>query len=120
MKLYQYIIIGVAALSLTACDDFLTVTPKNTETTDNFYQTEAQMDQALTGLYGTLKPIPKYLFAMSELRSDNTWVLTDSKQNDYADVVPLMPMVFLPTTSCRDAGAITSRLYPPPTPSSTK
>lgn len=86
MKLYQYIIIGVAALSLTACDDFLTVTPKNTETTDNFYQTEAQMDQALTGLYGTLKPIPKYLFAMSELRSDNTWVLTDSKQNDYADV----------------------------------
>ena len=44
------------------------------------------MDQALTGLYGTLKPIPKYLFAMSELRSDNTWVLTDSKQNDYADV----------------------------------
>lgn len=86
MKLYQYIIIGVATLTLTACDDFLTVTPKNTQTTDNFYQTEAQMEQALTGLYGTLKPIPKYLFAMSELRSDNTWVLTDSKQNDYADV----------------------------------
>ncbi len=86
MKLTHYIIIGVAALSLTACDDFLSVTPKNTQTTDNFYKTEAQMDQAITGLYGTLKPIPKYLFAMSELRSDNTWVLTDSKQNDYADV----------------------------------
>ena len=86
MKLSHYIIIGVAALGLTACDDYLTVTPKNTETTDNFYQTEAQMDQALTGLYGTLKPVPKYLFAMSEMRSDNTWVLTDSKQNDYADV----------------------------------
>ena len=86
MKLYQYIIIGVTTLTLTACDDFLTVTPKNTQTTDNFYKTEAQMDQALTGLYGTLKPIPKYLFAMSELRSDNTWVLTDSKQNDYSDV----------------------------------
>lgn len=86
MKPYQYIIIGVAALSLTACGDFLTVTPQSKETTANFYQTEAQMDQALTGLYGALKPIPKYLFTMSEIRSDNTWVLTDSKQNDYADV----------------------------------
>ncbi len=86
MKLSQYITISVIALSLTACDDFLTITPKNTETTENFYKTEAQIDQAITGLYGTLKPIPKYLFAMSELRSDNTWVLTDSKQNDYADV----------------------------------
>lgn len=86
MKLSLYIIIGAATLCLTACNDFLTVTPKNTQTTDNFYQTEAQVDQALTGLYGTLKSIPKYLFAMSELRSDNTWVLTDSKQNDYADV----------------------------------
>ena len=47
MKLYQYIIIGVAALSLTACDDFLTVTPKNTETTDNFYQTEARWTRLL-------------------------------------------------------------------------
>ncbi len=86
MKLLHYIIIGVATLGLSACNDYLTVTPKNTQTTDNFYQTEAQIDQALTGLYGTLKPIPKYLFAMSEIRSDNTWVLTDSKQNDYADI----------------------------------
>lgn len=86
MKLSHYIIIGTATLCLTACDDFLTVTPKNTQTTDNFYQTEAQIDQALTGLYGTMKPIPKYLFTMSEIRSDNTWVLTDSKQNDYADI----------------------------------
>lgn len=86
MKLYKYIIMCVAAATFASCDDFLSVTPEDTQTIKNFYKTEAEMDQALTGLYGLLKPVPKYLFAMSELRSDNTWVLTDSKQNDYADV----------------------------------
>ena len=73
-------------LFIASCDDFLEVMPANTQTTSNFYSTEAQMDQALTGLYGTLKPIPKYLFAMGEIRSDNVWVTADTKQNDYVDV----------------------------------
>lgn len=77
---------AVAALMLTACNDFLKVEPANTLSTDNFYQTESQMDQGLTGLYGSLKPISTYLLAMSEMRSDNMWVLTDNKQNDYADI----------------------------------
>lgn len=71
---------------LTACNDYLEVEPTNGIRTDNFYQTASQVDDALTGLYGTLKPLPKYLFVMSEIRSDNVWVLTDTKQNDYADV----------------------------------
>lgn len=74
------------ALTFTSCSDFLEVDPANTQSTSNFYQTEAQMDQALNGLYGTLKPIATYLTAMSEMRSDNMWVLTDNKQNDYADI----------------------------------
>ena len=72
--------------AMTSCNDFLQVDPSNGIRKDNFYQTAAQVDDALTGLYGTLKPVPKYLFVMSEIRSDNVWVLTDSKQNDYADV----------------------------------
>ncbi len=74
------------SFGLTACDDYLEVEPTNGVRTDNFYLTPSQMDNALTGLYGTLKPLPKYLFAMSEIRSDNVWVLVDTKQNDYADV----------------------------------
>ena len=72
--------------SIVSCNDYLEVDPANGIKTDNFYQNESQVDNALTGLYGTLKPLPKYLFAMSEIRSDNVWVLTDTKQNDYADV----------------------------------
>lgn len=71
---------------LTSCNEYLEVEPANGIRTDNFYQTASQVDDALTGLYGTLKPLPKYLFVMSEIRSDNVWVLTDTKQNDYADV----------------------------------
>lgn len=78
--------VALMGLGLTACNDYLKVEPTNGIRTDNFYQTVSQVDGALTGLYGTLKPLPKYLFAMSEVRSDNVWVLTDTKQNDYADV----------------------------------
>lgn len=74
------------ACSIVSCNDYLEVNPANGIKADNFYQTESQVDNALTGLYGTLKPLPKYLFVMSEIRSDNVWVLTDTKQNDYADV----------------------------------
>ena len=75
-----------ALFAFTSCNDYLEVEPTNGIRTDNFYQTASQVDGALTGLYGTLKPLPKYLFVMSEIRSDNVWVLTDTKQNDYADV----------------------------------
>ena len=86
MNHIKNIVFAIAFCSLTACSEYLDVEPANGIRTDNFYQTAAQVDGALTGLYGTLKPLPKYLFAMSEIRSDNVWVLTDTKQNDYADV----------------------------------
>ena len=81
----KIMLLGLCA-ALTACSDFLEVEPTNAIKKDNFYRTPSEIDNALTGLYGTLKPLPKYLFVMSEIRSDNVWVLTDTKQNDYADV----------------------------------
>jgi len=87
MNMRKRLFFALAILTtICSCNDFLEVEPTNAIRTDNFYQTESQIDDALTGLYGTLKPLPKYLFAMSEIRSDNVWVLTDTKQNDYADV----------------------------------
>ena len=79
------VLIGLL-FAITSCDDYLKVDPSDGIKTDNFYQSASQVDDALTGLYGTLKPLPKYLFVMSEMRSDNVWVMTDSKQNDYVDV----------------------------------
>ena len=54
MKISKYIL-GlslVATLLFASCSDFLDVDSRNTQTTDTFYKTEGQADQALTGLIG--------------------------------------------------------------------
>lgn len=83
----RYIISTITTtLLLVSCSDFLDTTPKDRNSTENFYQTEAQMDQALTGVYGCLKPISLYSLQMSEQRSDNMWITNDTKQNDNVDI----------------------------------
>lgn len=87
MKTIKHLLVfSVAALMTTSCDDFLTVDPASSISTENFYKTQAQMDQALTGVYGCLKPIGEYYLKLSEVRSDNMWVTTDTKQNDFVDI----------------------------------
>ncbi|MBR1388374.1 MAG: RagB/SusD family nutrient uptake outer membrane protein, partial [Prevotella sp.] len=70
----------------TSCSDYLDVEPTNAIRTGSFYSTESQVNDALTGLYGSLKVLPTYMFTMSEMRSDNTWITADVKQNDYVDI----------------------------------
>lgn len=78
------LIIAVCCMT-TSCDNFLTVEPTSQLSVDSYYQTPAEADRALMGVYGTLKPFAKYWFAMSELRSDNMFETKESKQYDYAD-----------------------------------
>ena len=52
MKKIVYIIIGTAAMLLTsACTKFLTETPKTFLTPENYYVSEAQMEDAVNGIY---------------------------------------------------------------------
>lgn len=53
MKLYKYIICGGLALTLTlsSCESWLEVEPNDTRTTDYFYTTPNEMEQALIGIY---------------------------------------------------------------------
>lgn len=71
--------------ALTSCQDFLQTDSKSALTTDNAYSKPASIDQNLTGVYGTLKPFAEYYFAMSEFRSDNMFMTTESKTNQYSD-----------------------------------
>ena len=75
MKLYQYILSGAMSMGLlfSSCSDWLDVTPVDTRTTENFYTTPSQMEQALIGVYNGLLPLSTYALLMSEVRSDNTW-----------------------------------------------
>ena len=56
MKLYKYIICGGLALTLTlsSCESWLEVEPNDTRTTDYFYTTPNEMEQALIGIYNGL------------------------------------------------------------------
>ena len=67
---------------LTSCSDYLEVNPANALRTGTYYATESQVNDALNGLYGALKPVPKYEFCLSEMRSDNVWITADVRQND--------------------------------------
>lgn len=75
----------VGTTVLTGCDDFLTTPSKSSLSGDNAYNTPAQIDQDLVGVYGALKPFSTYYFAMSEFRSDNMFLTTEAKTNQYSD-----------------------------------
>ena len=88
MKMIKYIV-GlsiVATLSFTSCSDFLDVESRNTQTTDTFYKTEGQADQALTGIYHDLLPMSLYSLMLSEVRSDNTYKENDGAQRDFSSI----------------------------------
>lgn len=74
-----------AACLMSACDDFLTTPSQSQMTTENFYHSPKEIDQALNGVYGTLKPFAKYYFGMSELRSDNMFEIKEARSNDYSE-----------------------------------
>lgn len=86
MKRITFISAIMLLLLATSCSDYLDVKPSNALSSDNFYQTEEQIDQALTGVYNGLLPISLYRMALSEFRSDNVWMTLDTKENDYNSI----------------------------------
>lgn len=77
-----YLSLGVV---LTSCEDFLVTESKSALSTDNAYSAAANIDQNLTGVYGALKPFALYYMAMSEFRSDNLFITTEQRTNEYSD-----------------------------------
>lgn len=75
----KYISLALLALLTTACEDsFLEQVPVTERSEVNFYKTAADFNNAVVGVYATLKHPGLYgtgsgaLFAMSEIVSDNT------------------------------------------------
>ena len=103
-------LIGAALITIhctlfTACSDYLDVDPTNALMTGTFYKTESQVNFALNGLYGSLKPVAKYQFCLSEMRSDNVWISADTKQNDYVDIAMFNANGLLTDATIRTAWA---------------
>lgn len=73
------------AMMFISCDDYMTTPSKSALSTETSYNTPAQIDDALTGVYGALRPFAEYYFAMSEFRSDNMFIPQQTNVNQYAD-----------------------------------
>ena len=70
----MWCILGMLCLLSVSCDDYLDVKMTESVNPKTFYKTDAQVDQAIVGLYNTVNTIPKNRWFLSEVRSDNVWM----------------------------------------------
>ena len=73
MKLYKYLISGGLALtlSLSSCESWLEVEPNDTRTTDYFYSTPSEMEQAIIGIgyyWGNIATRARDMFRMNRIK----------------------------------------------------
>ena len=71
----KILVIILTILSITACDEsFLDIASENELTINGTYKTESDFEQAINGVYATLRSLhDKSVFAMGETRSDNAY-----------------------------------------------
>ena len=90
MKYSKYIIaIGslCVVLFLSACkEDVLNVSPAANNTSNDFYQNEAQLNQAVLSIYNSLRTMPTNNWLMSEVRADNGLESFVNVQRDVNDI----------------------------------
>ncbi|GAB3928644.1 RagB/SusD family nutrient uptake outer membrane protein [Larkinella terrae] len=68
----RFILAGILLLTVGACKDFLDVVPETVLTPANFYQSQADFEQAVGGIYAPLQPLYNQDWVLNEMRSDNT------------------------------------------------
>lgn len=67
------ILFAALAISVSSCDGFLNIIPETQLSTETFFKTEADFQQAVNAAYAPLRPIVNdRAWRLSEMRSDNT------------------------------------------------
>jgi hypothetical protein len=70
---YRYILILMLALTGSSCnEDFIDLAPEDQQSSETFFQTEAQFRQAVTAAYSPLRDLLVNDYFTAEMRSDNT------------------------------------------------
>ncbi len=80
MKNITTILVGLTMFSFCSCEKFLSETPETTVAQQNFYNTQRDFEQAVTGIYSPLREIYNFAWQMSEMRSGNTYFIYDVAQ----------------------------------------
>ncbi len=83
-----YIAAVLLTLTVQSCEEFLDEPPADLMSGSAFYQSTAQINQGIIGIYADLRYLSDYEYGMmSEMRSDNSWVNpTPNGQRDYSDI----------------------------------
>jgi len=85
MKRYIFIFISVSFI-LVSCTKELVQVPQTTKTADNFYSNEAELEEAVKGVYATLQFTGNYntgLPAIGELPGEDAYDETPANDNGY-------------------------------------
>lgn len=73
----KYLFISLLLISMTSCDDFLTLYPEAQASTGVFYKTQSDFNAAVVACYSSLRSYPSTnVFPLMEYRSDNLWMPT--------------------------------------------
>ncbi|WP_163377630.1 RagB/SusD family nutrient uptake outer membrane protein [Cyclobacterium sp. SYSU L10401] len=68
-----YIIIALLGITLSSCEEFLTIAPETALSSATFYQTETDFEQAVNAAYAPMRTIANdRSWLLCEMRSDNT------------------------------------------------
>lgn len=74
MENIKFIIVLVATMVFSSCNDFIVEEPESVLTQVNFYVTPTRIDQGILGCYAGMTKIMNDEWMYTELRSDNTCV----------------------------------------------
>lgn len=80
--------IALLAVIFTSCkNSYLDVKPTSSITAGNFYHTQLDIQQALNGVYASLRdwPVDIYLY-LSEIRTNNFYAVFEDGQRDWFDI----------------------------------
>ncbi|MFT3738104.1 MAG: RagB/SusD family nutrient uptake outer membrane protein [Breznakibacter sp.] len=77
-KIYARLLLGLSFIGTTACNDFIEIESKGTQTLDNYFQTEAECETFVNGIYRSFALYsdwwPQYLFVTNNMATDDAWM----------------------------------------------
>ncbi len=76
----RLIAIGILFCMLSACDNFLDIAPETSLSSDSFFRTQTDFEQAVGGIYAPLQGLYNQDWILNEMRSDNTFFIYNIAQ----------------------------------------
>lgn len=86
MKKYSIIFVCISLFLSSCSSDFIDLMPTSTVTIDNYYQTDKDFSDALTGAYESIRNQYRNFYIFGDIRADDSWVeIAKNNDQSYAD-----------------------------------